>query len=225
MKPRDLEMLLASCIHDMKNSISMILSSADQLNETDQSAEQTDEQLANLRYEASRLNNDLMHLLGVYRINERELPIIIDEHEVHEVLQEQFLRNEVLLNKSNMAFELDCDEDEIWYFDSELIGGVINNILVNAVRYSKQRIRLKARVIDDQLSIEVSDDGCGYPDTMLHTPDKPQKAINYRTGSTSLGLYFAAKVAGLHTKHKQAGHITLQNGGDLGGGIFTLYLP
>ncbi|MEY8205012.1 MAG: ATP-binding protein [Bermanella sp.] len=225
MKPRDLEMLLASCIHDMKNSISMILSSADQLNETDQSAEQTDEQLANLRYEASRLNNDLMHLLGVYRINERELPIIIDEHEVHEVLQEQFLRNEVLLNKSNMAFELDCDEDEIWYFDSELIGGVINNILVNAVRYSKQRIRLKARVIDDQLSIEVSDDGCGYPDTMLHTPDKPQKAINYRTGSTSLGLYFAAKVAGLHTKNKQAGHITLQNGGDLGGGIFTLYLP
>ena len=225
MKPRDLEMLLASCIHDMKNSISMILSSADQLNETDQSAEQTDEQLANLRYEASRLNNDLMHLLGVYRINERELPIIIDEHEVHEVLQEQFLRNEVLLNKSNMAFELDCDEDEIWYFDSELIGGVINNILVNAVRYSKQRIRLKARVIDDQLSIEVSDDGCGYPDTMLHTPDKPQKAINYRTGSTSLGLYFAAKVAGLHTKNKQTGHITLQNGGDLGGGIFTLYLP
>ncbi len=225
MNPRDLEMLLASCIHDMKNSISMILNSADQLNETDNSPAQTNEQLANLRYEASRLNNDLMHLLGVYRIKERELPLLIDEHEVHEVLREQFLRNEILLNKSNMKFELDCDEDEVWYFDNELIGGVINNILVNAVRYSEKHIRLKARVIDQQLCIEVSDDGRGYPENMLHTPDKPQNAINYRTGSTSLGLYFAAKVACLHKKGEKSGHITLQNGGDLGGGIFTIYLP
>ncbi len=225
MKPRDLEMLLASCIHDMKNSISMILSSTDQLNEPETSPQKTNEQLANLRYEASRLNNDLMHLLGVYRIKERELPVIIDEHQVHDTLQEQFLKNEILLNKYNMEFKLDCDEDELWYFDSELIGGVINNILVNAVRYSKNRIRIKARVIDDQLSIEVADDGHGYPENMLHTPDKPQNAINYRTGSTSLGLYFASKVANLHTRGTQKGHITLQNGGDLGGGIFTIYLP
>lgn len=225
MDSRDLEMLLASCIHDMKNSISMILNSADKLNEPDRSPEQTNKQLANLRYEASRLNNDLMHLLGVYRIKERELPVMIDEHEVHDMLQNQFLRNEILLNKSNMEFELDCDEDEMWYFDSELIGGVINNILVNAVRYSEKRIRIKARVINDQLSIEVADDGCGYPDNMLHTPDKPQKSISYRTGSTSLGLYFAAKVACLHTKGKRQGHISLQNGGDLGGGVFTIFLP
>ncbi len=225
MKPRDLEMLLASCIHDMKNSISMILNSADQLNEPNSTPLQTNEQLANLRYEASRLNNDLMHLLGVYRIKERALPVIIDEHEVYDTLKEQFLRNEILLNKSNMEFELDCDEDEIWYYDHELIGGVINNILVNAVRYSEKHIRLKARIINDQLNIEVSDDGHGYPDNMLHNSKMPQNSINYRTGSTSLGLYFASKVANLHTKGEHTGHITLKNGGDLGGGIFTISIP
>ncbi len=225
MDARDLEMLLASCIHDMKNSISMILNSADQLSEINSQPKEAIEHLANLRFEAFRLNNDMMHLLGVYRMKEQELPVLIDEHEVYEVLQQQYLKNEVLLSKSSINFELICDEDEIWYFDNELIGGVINNILVNAVRYSEKRIRLKARVINGQLTIEVSDDGCGYPDTMLHTPDKPQKSISYRTGSTSLGLYFAAKVACLHTKGGQTGHITLQNGGDLGGGIFTIYLP
>lgn len=53
---------LASCIHDMKNAISLILNSIEQLN-TD-SQKDTKKHLANLNYEASRLNNDLIHLLG-----------------------------------------------------------------------------------------------------------------------------------------------------------------
>ncbi len=222
MQPRDLEMLLASCIHDMKNSISMIIDSVDHLAEK---PEDTLEHLANLRYEASRLNNDLMHLLGVYRMKEQELPVVIDEHEVWETMQQQFLKNEALLRKYNIEFELDCDEDDVWYFDSELIGGVINNVLVNTVRYTKSKIRIRVYPDQGKLCMEVSDDGNGYPKFMLQDKDVPLQSMDFQSGSTSLGLYFAAKVAKLHKKSEVQGHITLQNGGDLGGGIFTIYLP
>ncbi len=218
-------MLLASCIHDMKNSISMILGSADMLSEDNQTPEQATKHMTNLRFEASRLNNDLIHLLGVYRLAENELPVIIDEHEVYEVLHDQYLKNETLIKKSNVKLDILCDEDEIWYFDITLSGGVINNILVNAVRYCESHIQLSASIVDQQLCIQISDDGRGYPEDMLHTPDKPLKSIDFRTGSTSLGLYFSGKVAKLHKKGEVRGHISLQNGGDLGGGIFTLHIP
>ncbi len=222
MQSTDLEMLLTSCVHDMKNSISMIIDSVDNLSEEPKN---TKEYLANLRYEASRLNNDLMHLLGVYRMKEQELPVVVDEHEVWEVLQQQFLKNEALLRKYNIAFELECDEDEIWYFDSVLIGGVINNVIVNTVRYTKTKIRLRVYRDQSKLCLEVSDDGNGYPKFMLQEKDVPLQSMNFQSGSTSLGLYFAAKVAKLHKKGEVLGHITLQNGGDLGGGIFTIYIP
>jgi len=225
MEAREMEMLLASSIHDMKNSIAMILNSVDQLSIDKIKPEKSDKHLAHLRYEASRLNNDLMHLLGVYRMQEQELPIAIDEHEVHDVLHHQYLKNEILLEKSNIQFELDCDEDEVWYFDNELIGGVINNVVVNAVRYSHGNICISARIEDSQLCIEVNDDGNGYPDNMVHSRENPLKSIDFRTGSTSLGLYFASKVANLHKKGDLYGHVELKNGGKLGGGIFALYLP
>ena len=225
MEAREMEMLLASSIHDMKNSIAMILNSVDQLSTDKLEPKKSDKHLAHLRYEASRLNNDLMHLLGVYRMQEQELPIAIDEYEVHEVLHHQFLKNEILLEKSNIQFELDCDEDEVWYFDNELIGGVINNVVVNAVRYCQGNICISARVENQQLCIEINDDGNGYPENMIHSPDKPLKSMDFRTGSTSLGLYFASKVANLHKKGDVCGHVELKNGGKLGGGVFAIYLP
>ncbi len=225
MEAREMEMLLASSIHDMKNSIAMILNSVDQLSVDTLSADNSNKHLAHLRYEASRLNNDLMHLLGVYRMQEQELPIAIDEHEVYEILHHQYLKNEILLEKSNIQFKLDCDEEEIWYFDNELIGGVINNVVVNAVRYSHSNICISAKIENQQLCIEVNDDGDGYPENMIHCRDNPLKSIDFRTGSTSLGLYFASKVANLHKKGALCGHVELKNGGDLGGGVFAIYLP
>jgi len=225
MENKDFQMLLASCIHDMKNSISLILNSVDHMRYDDETDPVKREHIANLRFEASRLNNDLIHLLGVYRIKEQELPIVIDEHEVWETLNDQLLKNEALLKKYNVSLEIDCDENEVWYYDQELVGGVINNIIVNTVRYTQSRIQIKVTVDDDILCISISDDGEGYPENMLLEPDTPKDGLNFRSGSTSLGIYFAAKVARMHKRGEQKGHITLKNGGDLGGGIFSIFLP
>jgi len=224
MSDTNLDLLLASCIHDMKNSIIMILDSVDELSTSNNNDETNPRHLANLRYEASRLNNDLMHLLGVFRYEGNNLPVIIDEAEIWDLLNEQYLRNQALIEKYNHEFTLECDEDEIWYCDSGLLGSVINNIIVNTVRYTKSKILVKAEIKQGVLCISVNDDGDGYPENMLMTHFKPQ-GIDFRNGSTSLGLYFAACVAKLHKKQDQTGYIELTNGGELGGGLFTIYIP
>lgn len=224
MQQDDLLMLIASSVHDMKNSVAMILASVDHASTHDE--DNREKALATLRYEASRLSNDLVHLMGVYRVNVNELPLAIDEHEVMEVLLHQKLRNEVLLRKHGITLDIDCDESDEWYYDSELIGGVINNVLVNAVRYTRSRIQLSAEITDnDWLKICVEDDGQGFPEFMLEHPGQPMKQIDFRKGSTSMGIYFALKVCQLHRRGEDRGYITLENGGALGGGVFNIFLP
>jgi hypothetical protein len=45
------------------------------------------------------------------------------------------------------------------------------------------------------------------------------------TDSTQLGLFFARKIAHVHRKGERRGRIALSNGGELGGGVFSIYLP
>ena len=76
-----------------------------------------------------------------------------------------------------------------------------------------------------QLVITVNDDGEGYSSQMIEHQANYVQGINHTTGSTGLGLYFAARIAALHQRNGVEGRTEIGNGGPLGGGLFSLYLP
>ncbi|NVK36546.1 MAG: HAMP domain-containing histidine kinase [Gammaproteobacteria bacterium] len=219
----DFDFLLASCIHDMKNAISLIMNSIDHLNED--CKKDTRKHLANLNYEASRLNNDLIHLLGVYRLQKDHLHVVIDEHDIWEIINEQHLKNQPLLQKYNLELTINGEEEEMWYFDPDLVASIINNIIVNTVRYTNSKIQINIKHENDYLCVEICDDGKGYPKEMMQNPGQKSDSIDFRSGSTKLGLYFASQIAEMHKNRDRTGYIELRNGGELGGGIFRLLLP
>lgn len=222
----EFSLLLASSIHDMKNSIGMLLHSVEELYR-DADAEAIDEKgkLGILHYEASRINNDLLQLLGVYRMIENRLPMHLDEHYVGDMLEEQIAKNHVLAESRGVQVELSCDDDICWHFDQNLISGVINNVLVNALRYTDNKIALTAEAVDGRLRVSIADNGRGYPASMLENPAGNIQAIDFETGSTSLGIYFADQILKRHGKGDNCGYIAIANGGRLGGGEFSFYLP
>lgn len=217
------DMLIASCIHDMKNAISLILNSVDQLNQD--CNKDTVRHLANLNYEASRLNNDLIHMLGVYRLGQEHLHVVIDEHDIWEVVCDQHLKNASLLEKYGIEFTINGEEDELWYFDPDMVASIINNVIVNTIRYTKSKIAINLFHENDFLCVEICDDGVGYPDDMMTNPGSSENNFDFRNGSTKLGLYFASEIAKMHKNGDKLGYISLQNGGKLGGGVFRLMLP
>ena len=223
----DFSLVLASSVHDMKNSVGMLLTSLEELLASlpDQT-EQQQQQTATLQYEASRINTELVQLLAIYRMQEKRLPVHVDEHYVIDVLEEQAARNDMLFKTRGLTVSLDCDEDLLWYFDAELVGSVIHNVLVNAARYSRSHLAVKAGMVEDVLHIEVNDDGSGYPQSMLENqqPDATSE-VDFSSGNTQLGLYFAGRVAQMHHRGDVQGRISLNNGGELGGSVFNLFLP
>ena len=222
----DFAAVLATAVHDMKNSLFMLLQSIDILAaDSENDAPDKRQQIATLHYEASRLNSGLMQILALYRYEREQLPINIAEHFVYEILEEQVERNQTFYRNKNVDISLNVDPDLTWYLDGELIAYLINDILVNALRYTKDKVQVSAKIQNMQLVILIEDNGKGYPSEMLKLGENSLAEFDVTRGRTGLGLFFAKKIAAAHEIKNNAGHISLKNGGELGGSQFMLTLP
>ncbi|KPQ28391.1 MAG: signal transduction histidine kinase [Marinobacter excellens HL-55] len=220
----DFSMVLASAVHDMKNSLGMLLNTVDELRAEHEQALAGSEKFNMLQYEAERMHNDLVQLLGIYRLGENNLSAHIDEHFVPDFLSDHMARHTPLLDGLGIDYVIEAD-DINGFFDEDLLTGVLNNTINNAIRYTKTRVLLTAREEDGHLVIGVEDDGKGYPESMQHTGTLNFKSLDFNSGSTSLGLFFASSVAKLHSNGDKTGTIKLHNGGRFGGGVFEIWLP
>tara|TARA_R110001592_G_scaffold135779_1_gene352238 strand:+ start:4167 stop:4856 length:690 start_codon:yes stop_codon:yes gene_type:complete len=222
----DFSMIIASAVHDMKNSLSMLLHSVDQMCDELPDDWKQKSNTTTVKYEAERVNSYLIQLLGLYRLQNKMLTLHIDEYFLSDLLEEQVAHYEPMLTDKNISLTMTADENFAWYFDREIVLSVLNNALNNASRYTKSAVEIVAKEENNYLVIEIHDDGQGYPKLLLDAPPgEILNNINFQTGSTSLGIYFAEMVTRLHTQGDRQGSIKLSNDGKLGGGVFSIYLP
>lgn len=222
--------ILASTMHDTKNSLGMLYNTLDTLISQCQEKGcpvQKDHFL--LQYELRRLNHNFIRMLSLYKAKKAHFPISLDYHSVNDCLDETIVVNEPLLTSKGIDIELQCPADLFWSFDRELIMGILDSMLNNEYLYTKDKLLVSAGTEEGYLVIRLEDNGPGYPDCFLM--DSHLKSgtagshISFLTGSTGLGLYFSSLVAKSHTKEGREGFIRTANGGSYNGSVFSLYLP
>jgi K+-sensing histidine kinase KdpD len=222
----DFSFVLASSVHDMKNSLGLLLNSiGDVMQQYPPQNETHANSYAILEYEAARINSELIQLLSLYRFGQDDIGIHIDEHYVIDLLNDQIARNHGVLQTRHILLDVECDESLQGYFDMDLVGGLINNIMLNCARYCNNKLRMAAQLSEDGLCITIEDDGPGYPDAMLNAASDSGSQSSFAGGRPHLGLLFARSVAHMHQNENKQGFIRLSNGSKLGGGCFSLYLP
>lgn len=222
----DFSTVLAAAVHDMKNSLNLLVQSVEQIVSTlPPELSETRSQIVDLHYEANRMNTGLVQILSLYRANRETLPVMIDQCFINELLEDIVLSNQLYASQKNISIKNQCTEELAWYLDADLMYLLINDVLINALRYGKSNIIINAYQQDGYLVVKVEDDGNGYPDHMLVTVDTKPSDFNVTQGRTGLGLYFAHLIARAHTKGEKQGFITLSNGGILGGGVFEVKIP
>lgn len=228
-KPRqliDFSTVLASAVHDMKSSLNLLQQSIDSLSECLPAENSVaSNHLSTAHYEASRLNTGLVQLLSLYRAEMENLPINVDECFIEDLLENICLNNESYIAHKKMSIEIQQQADLCRYLDEDLITLLLNDMLVNAMRYGKSKIKLNAFEQDDWLVLQVEDDGPGYPQNMLETNALRMSEFSLSEGRTGLGLFFARLIAEAHSVGDKQGQIILKNGGSFGGSVFTLKLP
>lgn len=221
----DFNTIMASSVHDMKNSLSIILDTTETLSHDDSLNQNQHQALDLLHIEGERLNNTFLQLLALYRIENKQYSLNIDSHNIFDCLEEAMFENETLLAHHNIEIEIQSERELEWFFDRALTLGIINTIINNALRHARNKIILAADNDDNGVVISILDDGPGYPDKVINSDDNEQQGLNFNSGNTGLGLHFAKVVADMHHKGDQHGHIELCNAGIDGGGRFSIYLP
>lgn len=217
---------LASSVHDMKNSVALLLTGLEKtLTTTEVDKLPTYAELVQANHDAKRIHNQLIQLLTVYKLGQKIYPFDPQYICLIDFLDELHAQYASLLAARHITLEVCADSDLYWYFDEDLVCGVIGNAINNAMRFAHNRIVISAEESGKNLVLRVEDDGHGYPDQLIRQHDDFTRGINFYEGNTGLGFYFAALVAGMHQNHGNTGKLELANAGFLGGACFILYLP
>ncbi|MBV1811074.1 MULTISPECIES: sensor histidine kinase [Pseudomonas] len=222
----DFSMVIASTVHDMKNSLATLTQAhSEWLAKLSVQQRDTPEHGV-IEYEFANLNGMLVQLLGLYKLGVNQLPLRPDYHELDDFIEAQLAHHQEVLASRGIAARVDItDASPLGFFDRELVGSVVGNIIVNAIGFAREQLAISVAEQDGQLKITINDDGPGYPAYLIERQTDYVQGINQGTGSTGLGLYFAAHIARLHVRNGIQGRIEIANGGVLGGAMFSIYLP
>lgn len=222
----DFSMVIASIVHDMKNSLGTLMHAHSQWLMRMPEAQQGTPEHGAIEYEFAHLNGMLVQLLGLYKLGVNQLPLRPDYHELDDFIEAQLACHQDVLHSHGIVASYEIvGSSVLGFFDRELIGSVVANIIINAIRYARHAVFISAHEEGNQLVLTINDDGPGYPAQMIERQSNYVQGINQSSGSTGLGLYFAAHIAKRHERNGVHGHIELANGGKLGGGKFIIYLP
>ncbi len=222
----DVSMFLASTVHEMKNSISILIGGLERvLGQASPESFPEHQDMTHMVYEAKRINNNLIQLLTLYKIGQNIYPFDPLPQSISEFASIIFSQQETMLQHKGITLEMDHDKTLYWQFDEDLVGGVISHALNNAIHYTRDKIRLVIRQSSGMLELRVEDNGSGFPAHMLQEGITAMHGTDFQGGSTGLGLYFSAMVAKMHSRKGKTGGIHLENGGAYGGGCFVLRLP
>lgn len=215
--------ILASSVHDIKNSLATMRELIMQVSTKQQCSENKD--FIQLEFEVNRMNNSLIQLLELYKIDSAKFNLTIDEYSVADILHEIKAQQNPLLKLNQLQLELNCSEDLFCYCDYTHICNSLLSILNNSQRYTKTQIKLSAYQQDEFIVFSLEDDGEGYPERLLSINSIDYMGSDWISGSTGLGLHFIATIAALHTTRKAKGYIKIDNNSCLGGARFRLFLP
>jgi signal transduction histidine kinase len=222
--------IIASSVHDMKNSLVLLLQTIENICRDEDVKAKHIKEYGILQYEARRLNSSLVQMLSIYKLGQDRLPINYQYLDLENFLDDVMAQHIILFEAKGIKYTIECDYDLYWSFDPDLIAGVLDNVITNSIRYTRDNLHIFAYIDSnesngDELIIEITDNGPGYPTDMLSDPENYIHQTNFSTGSTGLGLFFSAQVAKMHGKDGHFGRIELDNKQDENGGIFKIKIP
>lgn len=209
--------------HELRTPLTIIRGSAEVTLRKERDTGEYKEVLINILEEVARLQKIINNLLILSRVESSQLKPnikLINFSNLVEEIQEQA---KILAEEKKIVIKLNKDADAIFINANELrLREMLLNLIENSIKYTDKngKIVLEFKTDDENLKIEISDNGMGISKKDLPYIWEPfYKGENAIDNSTGLGLSIVKKIVEYHN-----GTINVES--TLGTGTkFTILLP
>ncbi len=207
--------LVSGVMHDLGNAVSVILLSA-QLTVADETPDKKD--LERILKGAMYAKGLISAALSIVRGQEYSFEPV----QLKEPAESAVLLMDYSARKKNASLELDFPA----YLPTVRASRVhIERVFINTVSNSlsfvpdRGKIKVSARAVEGGVSLEISDNGPGFPEKNLQEDVKPFDTSRRGKGGTGLGLFVCKKIVSRH------GGTMMRSNIPGGGAKITIFLP
>lgn len=212
----------ANVSHELKTPLAAISNHA-QLLKTTELTEKQMEYTNGILESTERLSSLVYNILKLNKLESQKIKAQPVLYNLCGQLADCAISFETVWEQKGIEFEADMEDQAMVEADGELLSLVWNNLLSNALKFTDTGgvVRLREYSDEKQITVEVSDTGCGMPpQVMKHIFDKfYQGDPSHATPGNGLGLSLALRVLQLSD-----GTITV-NSTERKGTTFTVRLP
>ena len=218
--------LLSSLSHDLRTPLVSILGAATSLikYQDDLSLGDRSELAHTIQDEAERLNRFVQNLLDMTRLGSGSMKPNADWADLNDIVRAAVDRAEKLLRRRQVRIDID-PAIPLLHVDSVLMQQVFFNLLDNACKYSPagSTVTIWARAKQDQVLIEVCDQGAGIPEAdreKVFDMFYRVQAADKQSAGTGLGLAICRGIVEAH-----GGSIKAEPGLNAAGTCIVITLP
>lgn len=201
-KNRDYQELLSFVTHELNNSIGSMLLNARALTEefvgsiTSGQAEAAEQILRDVE----RFRDMVRNYLNLSRMEKGTLPFNPAAVDLRtRVLEPALKRLRSWVEHREFTLEWDWPGEVMVKADTELMDIVFSNLLVNALKYGKEFIRLSARREDDNWIVSVANGGTPIPEERIPELFRKFSRLVESDDGVGLGLYLVNSIVSRHS--------------------------
>lgn len=173
--------------------------------------------------EAGQIESMIAQVLTLSRLDNQDVELNYQQVHLSQILTALIDDAKFEASQKQKQLEFYGQEDVIFNVDPQLIASAIENILRNAIHYSKSRIQVRTSVTNNQLKMIIKDDGDGMESRQIQRIFEPfyrsSTARDRNSGGVGLGLAIAYRAIVQHMGSLQA------KNADTGGLEVTIRLP
>ena len=159
--------LLSAISHDLRTPLTSIIATTEQLKETISARTNAFKMLTGLHDQAIRMQNLVLNLLDMARLQSGTVKLNSDWHLLEEIVGSAINGLQTTLQQHRVVVT-PMEDIPLLYVDAILIERVLSNLLDNACKYSDAgtTITISAKQQGGQVSVTFSDEGQGLPPGM-----------------------------------------------------------
>jgi PAS domain S-box-containing protein len=184
--------------HEFRTPLSTILSSISLINkyEHHENTEKVEKHVKRVKSAVTNMTMILNDFLSAEKLEGGKISVHLGEHDLHNFISS--VVNEVTgLLKTGQKIVNNHSGDNLAFFDKQILRNLLLNLLSNAIKFSPEHkgINLKSEVNQDEIKLEVTDQGIGIPlEEQAHLFERFFRAKNATNiQGTGLGLNIVAK--------------------------------